>query len=171
MLIARRSCQRYAAWLKISRDRMKAPYRLLFCLTAYLVVSPVATSASRKPIPPKCGFVSPIEMLKTSKAVFSGHVIEVKESEGIQVARFKVSKSWKNIRAGELIVTNYIHHEGPYFHQGKGYLVYAYEGEGKLATGRCSGTVEVEYARAQIKQLDKWKARNKSQGRAKSQGV
>jgi len=147
---------------------MKGLFKLLVLLTAFLIVYPVATSASRKPIPPKCGFVTPIERLKISKAVFSGRVIEVKESEGIQVARFKVSKSWKYLRAGELLVTNYIHHEGPYFHQGKDYLVYAHEREGKLSTGGCSGTGEVEFAQAQIKQLDKWKARNKSQGRAKS---
>ena len=149
---------------------MRGLFTLLFLLTAFLVIYPVATSASRKPSP-KCAFVTPIERLKTSKAVFSGRVIEVKESEGIQVARFKVSKSWKYIGGGELIVTNYIHHEGPYFHQGKGYLVYAYEREGKLSTGGCSGTGEVEFAQDQIKQLDKWKARNRSQGRAKSQSV
>ncbi len=147
---------------------MRGSYKLLFLLIAFLFVYPVAISASRKPIPPKCAFVTPIERLKTSKAVFSGRVIEVKESEGIQVARFKVSKSWKYTRAGELIVTNHIHHEGPYFHEGKGYLVYAYEREGKLSTGGCSGTVEFGYAQDQMKQLDKWKARNKSQGRAKS---
>ena len=147
---------------------MSRLFTILFLLTAPLVIYPVVTPASRKPIPPKCAFITPIERLKTSKAVFSGRVIEVKESEGIQVARFKVSKSWKYVGAGELIVTNYIHHEGPYFHQGKGYLVYAYERDGKLSTGGCSGTGEVEFAQDQIKQLDKWKARNRSQGRAKS---
>jgi len=103
---------------------MRGSYKLLFLLTALLVVYPLGTSASRKPIPPKCAFVTPIERLKTSKAVFSGHVIEVRDSEGIQVARFKVSKSWKYIRTDELTVTNHIHHEGPYFHQVKDYLVY-----------------------------------------------
>jgi hypothetical protein len=47
-------------------------------------------------------------------------------------------------------------------------LVYTYERRGKLSTGGCSGTVEVEHARADIRQLDKWKARNKSHGRAKA---
>lgn len=147
---------------------MRGLLKLLVLLTAFLTVYPVATSASRKPIHPKCDFVTPIERLKRSKAVFSGRVIEIQESKGIQVARFKVSKSWKYLRAGELFVTNYIHHEGPYFHQGKDYLVYAHERGGNLSTGGCSGTGEVEHAQAKIKQLDKWKARNKSQVRAKS---
>jgi len=150
---------------------MRGLFTLLFLLTAFHVAYSVATSASHKSIPPKCAFVTPIERLQTSKAVFSGRVIEVKESEGIQVARFKVSQSWKYIRADEIIVTNYIHHEGPYFHQGKSYLVYAYEREGKLSTGGCSGTVQVEYAQAEIKQLDKWKARIKSHGRTKRKSV
>jgi hypothetical protein len=146
---------------------MRGLLKLLIWLTAFLIVYPVATSASR-PIHPKCDFVTPIERLKTSKAVFSGRVIEIQESKGIQVARFKVSKSWKYLRAGELFVTNYIHHEGPYFYQGRDYLVYAYERGGNLSTGRCSGTREVKYAQAEIKQLDTWKARNRSQVRAKS---
>jgi hypothetical protein len=147
---------------------MRGSYKLLFLLSAFVVVYPVATSAGRESMPPKCSLVTPIERLKTSKAVFSGRVIEVKESEGIQVARFNVSKSWKYIHPSEVIVTNYIHHEGPYFQQGKTYLVYAYERKGRLSTGGCSGMVEVEYAQDQIKHLDKWKARNKSQRRAKS---
>lgn len=147
---------------------MRGLSRHLFLLAVFLVVYPVAASASHKPVFPKCALVTPIERLKTSKAVFSGRVIEVKESEWIQVAKFRVSKSWKYIRAGEVVVTNYIHHEGPYFHRGKNYLVYAYQREGKLSTGGCSGTIEVKHAQAQIKHLDKWKARNKSQRRAKS---
>jgi hypothetical protein len=150
---------------------MRGLFTLLCLLTSFHVAYSVATSASHKPIPPKCALVTPIERLKTSKTVFSGRVVEVNESEGIQAARFKVSKSWKHVRADEIIVTNYIHHEGPYFHKGKSYLVYAYEREGKLSTGGCSGTVEVEYAQVEIKQLDKWKARNKSQGRAKPKSV
>lgn len=146
---------------------MRVTYTFLLSLTAFLVVGSNAVSANRRVSSPKCAFVSPVERLKTSQAVFSGRVIEVEESEGIQVVKFTVSKSWKYVRADEIVVTNFVHHESPDFHQGKSYLVYAYEREGKLSTGRCSGTVEVEYARDEIRQLDKWKARNKSKYQAK----
>jgi hypothetical protein len=150
------------------RTIMRMIYTVLLSLTTFLVVGSNVVSAKRRVSPPKCALVAPIERLKTSKAVFSGRVLEVKESEGIQVVKFTVSKSWKYVRADEIVVTNFVHHEGPYFHQGKSYLVYAYEREGKLSTGGCSGTVEIEHARDDIRQLDKWKARNKAKGRAKA---
>lgn len=147
---------------------MRITYAFLVLLTGFMIVGPDLASAHRKVSLPRCLNVAPVERLKTAKAVFAGRVIEVKESGGVQVVKFSVSKSWKYVRAGEVVVTNFIHHEGPYFHRGKNYLVYANEREGQLSTGACSGTVEVEDARDEIRQLDKWKARNKSQGRAKA---
>ena len=141
---------------------MRVTYAPSLLLTIFLFVSPNFASAYRRTNPPRCLIVAPVERLKISKAVFSGLVLEVKGSEGIQVVKFSVAKSWKYVREGEVIVTNMVHHEGPYFRQGRSYLVYAYNREGKLSTGGCSGTLEVEYARDEIRQLDKWKARNKS---------
>jgi len=141
---------------------MRVTYAFSLLLTIFLIVSSNLASPYRRPYPPRCFIVAPVERLKISKAVFSGLVLEVKESEGIQVVKFSVSKSWKYARAGEVTVINLVHHEGPYFRQGRSYLVYAYNREGKLSTGGCSGTLEVEYARDDIRQLDKWKARNKS---------
>ena len=146
---------------------MRVTYAFSLLLTVLLIASPNLASAYRRTDPPRCLIVAPVERLKFSKAVFTGSVVEVKESEGIQVVKFSVARSWKCVRASEVMVTNLVHHEGPYFRQGRSYLVYAYNREGKLSTGGCSGTVEVEYARDEIRQLDKWKARNKSQARAK----
>ena len=111
---------------------------------------------------PKCDFVTPVERLRTSNAVFSGKVIEVIETEGIQRTKFRVSKSWKNVGVKEITIVNVIHHEGPYFERGKSYLVYAWKQKGHLMTGGCSGTGEVEQAQNEIEQLDKWHAHNKS---------
>ena len=147
---------------------MRVTYSFSLLLTIFLIVSPSLVSAYPRPHRPRCLLIAPVERLKISKAVFSGLVVEVKESEGVQVVKFSVAKSWKHVRAGEVTVTNLVHHEGPYFRQGKSYLVYAYDREGKLSTGGCSGTLEVEFARDDIRQLDKWKVRNKSQGRTKS---
>lgn len=146
---------------------MRVTYSFSLLVTLFLIVSPNLVSAYRTTNRPRCLLIAPVERLKISKAVFSGLVIQVKESEGVQVVSFSIAKSWKHVRAGEVTVTNFVHHEGPYFRQGKSYLVYAYGREGKLSTGGCSGTVEVEFARDDIRQLDKWKVRNKSQGRAK----
>jgi len=122
---------------------MRVAYTVLLLLSALFVTDSVV-STHRRISAPKCTLVAAVERLKTSKAVFSGRVIEIKESEGIQVVRFSVSKSWKYVRASEVTVTNYVHHEGPYFHQGKTYLVYAHLRKGKLSTGGCSGTMHGE---------------------------
>ena len=146
---------------------MRVACRVLFLATTLIVVVNVAP-ADRRVYPPKCALVSAVERLKASKAVFIGPVVEIQESEGIQVVKFNVSKSWKYVRASEVVVINYVHHEGPYFHRGKSYLVFANLRDGRLATGGCSGTVDVENVRYEINELDKWQGRNKSQRRPKS---
>ena len=146
---------------------MRVAYIVLFLHIASLATANLV-SAHRRISAPKCALVAAVERLKTSKAVFTGRVIGMKEAEGIQAVRFSVSKSWKYVRASEVTVTNYVHREGPYFRQAKSYLVYAYLRKGALSTGGCSGTVEVEYASNDLSQLDKWQERNKCQRRSKS---
>ena len=149
---------------------MRIPIAFVVSLVVVFVSGFDVTSADRV-VAPKCAFETPVERLKTSKAVFSGEAIEVRESEGVQVVMFRVSRSWKNARVREITVTNFVHHEGPYFQRGKRYLVYAYEQNGKLSTGACSGTGEVEYAQDSIKQLDKWSLRNKSRSSTSSKSL
>ena len=140
---------------------MRVSTTFVVALNVIFVSALNVTSTNRMPAP-KCSFVTPVERLKSSKAVFLGEAVDVSETEGIQVVSFRVYRSWKNASVGKLTVTNFVHHEGPYFQRGKSYLVYALERNGKLSTGGCSGTVEVAYAQNEIKQLDKWKSRRKS---------
>jgi hypothetical protein len=113
---------------------------------------------------PKCLNESPVQMMKRSRAVFSGHAVDVIGSKGTQLVRFKVNRSWKGVRTTEVTLTNFIHHEGPFFQQGKNYLVFAFYRNGKLSTGGCSGTVDFESASLTVRELDRWKA-DRKQGR------
>ena len=118
---------------------------------------------ARVPIsPPRCARVSTVERLRTSNAVFTGRVLEIRESEGTQVVKFDVSKSWKYVHAKEVVVINNVHHEGPYFRESKSYLVFAYLNNGRLITGACSGTIDVELVSYEIDELNKWQRRSRS---------
>ena len=114
---------------------------------------------------PKCGFETPVQMLNRSSAVFSGRVVEIKGSEEIQTVRLAVTKSWKGVRTTDITLSNLVHHEGPFFREGHSYLVFTWVGDGKPTTGRCSGTVELDYAAQTIRALDRWKARHRSNRR------
>ena len=136
---------------------MRMLSRLLMS-TTLVVASFSDTSASRSVGVPKCALATPVERLKTSKAVFTGRVIEIQEADGIQIVKFTVRKSWKYVRGKETTIVNYVHHEGPYFRKGQNYLVFAYARRGMLTTGACSGTIDVEFAGDEMQALDKWKA-------------
>src|SRR5439155_5517403 len=74
---------------------------------------------------PKCDVEPLAQMMKRSAAVFSGRAVEVNGSEETQVVRLAVTKSWKGVRTSEVTLTNFVHHEGPFFRQGQSYLVFA----------------------------------------------
>lgn len=114
---------------------------------------------------PKCLSQSPVQMMKTSTAVFFGRAVEVNSSEETQVVRFSVTQSWKGIREREVTLTNFLHHEAPFFRPGNTYLVFAYNREGKLSTGACSGGGAIEYAYRAIRELNRWKAHRRSNRR------
>ncbi|HSE24957.1 MAG TPA: hypothetical protein VLB68_25075 [Pyrinomonadaceae bacterium] len=145
---------------------MSSIFRFFCFAMAMLVLTTSVCYAHRVVHAPKCALVSAVERLKASNAVFSGRVIEIHESEGMQVVKLNVSKSWKYVRSREVVLTNYIHHEGPYFEQGKSYLVFAYLRNGRLATRGCSGTIAIESVRYEIDELDKWQERNRLPHRA-----
>jgi len=111
---------------------------------------------------PKCDFSTLSERFKRSRAVFSGEALEVKQTEEFFEARFKVSKSWKDVRAPEIVVFTYpVGSETPNFVVGRKYLVFAHVFRNKLLAGGCSGTVELENAQDEVRQLERWSRRTK----------
>jgi len=141
---------------------MRVVSRSSYLVLAILVATTNGAHARARVAPPRCMRLSTVERIRISHAVFTGRVLEIQESEGIQEVKFKLSKSWKYVRTKEVAVTNYIHHEGPYFKRGNSYLVFASLQNGSLVTGGCSGTIEVEKVSYEIDELDKWQQRNKS---------
>jgi hypothetical protein len=130
------------------------------------MVQPFATASDPLgSLMPKCDFKSAAQLADGSAAVFSGSVIKVSRSEQTQIVRLAVTKSWKGVRTTEVILTNDVHHEGPFFSKGRSYLVFADYRRGKLTTGRCSGTVDLKIAYHKIPSLDRWKAHRKSRWR------
>lgn len=92
--------------------------------------------------------------VKASKAVFSGKVVSFKEENGLKQARFKVAESWKGVETEEVIVlVNARLAESPRYRVGESYLVFAVERDGKLFTGACSRTKQLDRAAEDLKQL------------------
>jgi hypothetical protein len=106
--------------------------------------------------------MSAIERANLYKAVFSGQVLDVKKSGELEEVKFKVLKSWKYVPGNEVVVFNYPHHEAPHYDLSKSYLVFASVDSGRLETHICSGTVEIEFAQKEMRQLDRWWRRNRS---------
>jgi hypothetical protein len=133
-----------------------------------LVVLSTALSfgtASHSAAPHRCVNTPVTELARSSKAVFAGQVIDVRESGEVEEVRFKILKSWKYVRGNEVVVFNYPHHEAPQYQVGRSYLVFAGGEGGRLTTGMCSGTIDLSYAQKEIRQLDRWWRRNKSRRR------
>ncbi|MDQ3687368.1 MAG: hypothetical protein M3430_17480 [Acidobacteriota bacterium] len=113
-------------------------------------------------IPPK----SVEGALKNSAAVFVGEVVKVTDAGNLSKARLKVIVSWKGAEAKEVVVMfNDNHAESPHYRVGQSYLVFAGVSDGKLVTGPCSRTRQLEYAQEDLKQLD---ARKKPKEEKKS---
>jgi hypothetical protein len=143
--------------------------KFFFALIAALFLTPSLKVLSYRAPSFKCEDTPTIERANKSKAVFLGQVVNIKKVDELEEVKFKVSKSWKYIRGGEATVFNYPHHEAPHYEIGKAYLVFASNYKDRLTTGVCSGTVEVNYAKKDMDQLDKWWRRNKSKRREKLQ--
>ena len=109
-----------------------------------------------------------VEARNDSKAVFSGKVVEVIENPKDifnVVVRLRVERTWKNVRAGEvLIVTGSGGGDCGYrFEVGESYLVYAYGSRGgRLGTNICQRTRKIADAGEDIKILGKGRLPSKA---------
>lgn len=88
------------------------------------------------------------EARKQANAVFVGNVLAVNEDQDkfVMVVKFQIERSWKQIRAQEIVITTGRGHGdcGFPFTVGMKYLVYAYSADdGKFSTGICSRTKKV----------------------------
>ena len=93
--------------------------------------------------------------------VFTGRAVDVTDSGETQTVTLTIAKSWKGVRSNSVTLINGIDPEGPTFRKGHSYLVFAWAREGAIRTGRCSGTVDIAYARHAIRELNRWQARHR----------
>jgi hypothetical protein len=101
---------------------------------------------------------APAEELKSSAAVFSAKVREIKRSAGNVEVGFKVIKQWKgNGRPAQVVFTASSSAACGYtFQRGESYLVYAGEDEdGRLVTSHCRRTAKLKDAGRDVKELDR----------------
>ncbi|MBA3711095.1 MAG: hypothetical protein H0W76_01440 [Pyrinomonadaceae bacterium] len=135
----------------------------LLSVSAFVLLSSNATLACTCDLPlhNKSLEQQIVDARKDSKAVFSGKVVEVIENPKdyfYVVVRLRIERSWKNVRADEvLIVTGRGGGDCGYrFEVGESYLVYAYgSGGGRLETNICQRARKLADAGEDIKMLGK----------------
>lgn len=110
-------------------------------LAAGLTTFPTASHAC------KCVEEKSVEKeLESSKAVFSGKVIEIKHENNNRKILFEVEETWKGISQTEIILEDEWSSCSIDFFEGDSYLVYAYEFGGELTTNICDRTRELSSA-------------------------
>lgn len=129
----------------------------LFVVTVSFFINLTVAILSNVPAQAKCLIIPTLKRLKQSRAVFIGEALDIKKGVGNEQVRFRITRSWKGVSRGEVVISNTRHHEAPHYEVSKSYLVFAFGDKDELATGICSGTVDVEYAQTEIKELEKWK--------------
>ena len=90
----------------------------------------------------------PVASMEKSDAVFAGLVTDIKSpaimmsSMDNNIITFDVSMAWKGIDSNPVKIFSAISSAscGYEFEEGREYLVYAYESEGRLSTGLCTRT-------------------------------
>jgi hypothetical protein len=136
---------------------MKTLVLILLTAFTFLPSSYRVSSTPRCIVEPKSVKVA----LKQSAAVFSGEVLELKRGGNYIEARLRVERSWKGIDAEEVSVLADSTVESPHYRVGQRYLVFAGTREGKLFTGNCSRTKELEYAQGDLQQLGEGKTKQR----------
>ena len=101
--------------------------------------------------------------VKSSTAVFSGEVLEIRSGVNFLEARFRVERSWKGVEAEQVFVLTENTAESPHYRVGEKYLVFAGIRDGKLFTGSCSRTKRLQYAEEDLKQLGEEKSHSKAE--------
>ncbi|WNF24674.1 hypothetical protein [Mesobacillus jeotgali] len=84
--------------------------------------------------------------LDSSKAVFSGKVIEIKNENNNRKILFEVEDTWKGVSQTEIILEDEWSSCSTDFFEGETYLVYAHEFQGELTTDICDRTRELSSA-------------------------
>lgn len=141
----------------------KSIYIILFALFIFLFAAPEKSfgcSCIASPDPVKKQIQS---AFIGSDAIFSGEVIEVKESPTDKynfVVKFKVNKSWKDETSQEITINTARESAmcGYNFEIGKTYIVYAAGTANNLSVNNCSRTM-IFSNKGDAKYLDKLKRR------------
>ena len=151
------NCGVTPGYRKQSELHMNEIKKSLFVVTVSFFINLTVAMLSNAPAQAKCLMIPTLKRLKQSRAVFIGEVLNIKKGEGYEQVRFRITRSWKGVSKGEVVISNFRHPEAPHYEVNKNYLVFAYGEKDKFATGGCSGTFGVEYSQKEIKELEKWK--------------
>ncbi|MBT2642458.1 hypothetical protein J7I80_09485 [Bacillus sp. ISL-41] len=110
-------------------------------MAAGLTAFPTASHAC------KCvGEPSVEKELESSKAVFSGKIIDIKNENNNRKILFEVQDAWKGVSQTEIILKDEWSSCSIDFYKGESYLVYAYDFQGELTTNICDRTKELSSA-------------------------
>lgn len=93
--------------------------------------------------------------LESSKAVFSGKVIDIKNGNNNRRILFEVQDTWKGVSQTEIILQDEWSSCSIDFYKGESYLVYAYDFQGELTTNICDRTKELSSAEEDLATLGK----------------
>lgn len=143
--------------------KFRSPVMMLLCITlifmTLLTVRPSVTYACSCVMP-----AEPLEALENSAAVFTGKVVDIKESKGTIISSadpaevtFEVVSSWKGVETNKVKLTTELSSAscGFTFTEGESYIVYTGDGgepEG-LKTGLCTRTKLLSSAGEDLKEL------------------
>ncbi len=144
---------------------MKKYIYIAFALTIFLFATAEKSFACSCVITPEPVKKQIENAYSGADAVFSGEVVEVKESATDQyslIVRFKVAKSWKGELSREITIRTAKDSAmcGYNFEIGKTYLVYAFGKKDTLSTTNCSRTA-ILGVKSDAKYLDKLKRKTK----------
>ncbi|MBT2636908.1 hypothetical protein [Bacillus sp. ISL-39] len=119
-------------------------------LAAALTTFPTASHAC------KCVEEKSVEKeLESSKAVFRGKILDIKNKNNNRKILFEVEETWKGISQTEIILKDEWGSCSIDFFDGESYLVYAYDFQGELTTNICDRTKELSSAGEDLATLGK----------------
>lgn len=130
----------------------KRGFVILLFISFFIGAFP-STGYACKCVEPK----SPIQELGKSSAVFSGKVMDQLEKGKTQLVLFDVKESWKGLNDSQVIVEtdNSSSSCGYEFEDGKEYIVYANETDGRYEVTLCSRTELLSAASEDLDELGK----------------
>ncbi|MBT2682820.1 hypothetical protein J7E42_04240 [Bacillus sp. ISL-37] len=123
---------------------------LVFLLGAVLTTFPTVSHAC------KCVEPQSVEReVESSKAVFSGKIIDIRTEKNNRNILFEVEETWKGVSQTEIILKDEWSSCSLDFVEGESYLVYAYDFQGELTTNICDRTKELSGAGEDLATLGK----------------